>query len=295
MSNKVTKILHLLHWRLSAIIPIVPKIKEQGFNAIQISPMQGQKNDSNKWYELYQPTNLKIGNCQIGSYEDLQVLCAKCHEFGIKVIADVVLRHVASDEQDSLKPHKNVDPDLLKYLAEPINCDNYNDRWQCTHRCTNLPMLNYDDPDLQLKYIDLLNDYVSAGVDGFRLDQLKHYALPDEGSNIMSLFRYYNFYGEAINCDKWTLDRYAEWMGVLTEGRPTDTSKLIAKCESHDDYLTFKSTCRMDGDTRLREWDILINKNRFSSIFYARPFDNLWLSEGMKAINTINNVINETI
>ena len=37
------KIIHLFQWPLKDIIPIIPEIKEQGFDAIQISPIQGTK------------------------------------------------------------------------------------------------------------------------------------------------------------------------------------------------------------------------------------------------------------
>ena len=38
------------------------------------------------------------------------------NKYGIKIIVDVVLRHVAGDEREHLKPHRLVDPELLKYL-----------------------------------------------------------------------------------------------------------------------------------------------------------------------------------
>ena len=37
------KILHLFQWRINDIIPELKTIKNQGFDAIQISPIQGTK------------------------------------------------------------------------------------------------------------------------------------------------------------------------------------------------------------------------------------------------------------
>lgn len=281
------KILHLFQWRINDIIPELKTIKEQGFDAIQISPIQGTKDSGIEWWKLYQPINLKIGNEQIGSKKDLINLIQEARKFNLKIIVDIVLRHVAGDESYPLKPHRNVDPELLQYLAEPIDAVNIDgDRWQCTRRCTGMPMLNYDNPELQKLYKRFLDELIFIGVDGFRLDQLKHYALPEEGSNIMDIFTQYNMYGEAINCSKEILDRYSNYMKVLTEGRPSDITKLVAKFESHDDYLDTGLTKRMNDGMRLTEWDILVNHlPGCDCLYYARPFETLWKSEDMRKIN----------
>lgn len=281
------KILHLFQWRINDIIPELKTIKEQGFDAIQISPIQGTKDSGIEWWKLYQPINLKIGNEQIGSKKDLINLIQEARKFNLKIIVDIVLRHVAGDESYPLKPHRNVDPELLQYLAEPIDAVNIDgDRWQCTRRCTGMPMLNYDNPELQKLYKRFLDELIFIGVDGFRLDQLKHYALPEEGSNIMDIFTQYNMYGEAINCTKELLDKYSKYMKVLTEGRPSDITKLVAKFESHDDYLDTGLTKRMNDGMRLTEWDILVNHlPGCDCLYYARPFETLWKSEDMRKIN----------
>lgn len=281
------KILHLFQWRINDIIPELKIIKEQGFDAIQISPIQGTKDSGIEWWKLYQPINLKIGNEQIGSKKDLINLIQEARKFNLKIIVDIVLRHVAGDESYPLKPHRNVDPELLQYLAEPIDAVNIDsDRWQCTRRCTGMPMLNYDNPELQKLYKRFLDELIFIGVDGFRLDQLKHYALPEEGSNIMDIFTQYNMYGEAINCTKELLDKYSKYMKVLTEGRPSDITKLVAKFESHDDYLDTGLTKRMNDGMRLTEWDILVNHlPGCDCLYYARPFETLWKSEDMRKIN----------
>lgn len=281
------KILHLFQWKINDIIPELKTIKEQGFDAIQISPIQGTKDSGMEWWKLYQPINLKIGNEQIGSKKDLINLIQESRKFNLKIIIDIVLRHVAGDESYPLKPHRNVDPELLPYLAESIEAVNIDgDRWQCTRRCTGMPMLNYDNPELQKLYKRFLDELIFIGVDGFRLDQLKHYALPEEGSNIMDIFTQYNMYGEAINCTKDILDKYSKYMKVLTEGRPSDITKLVAKFESHDDYLDTGLTKRMNDGMRLTEWNILVNHlPGCDCLYYARPFETLWKTEDMRKIN----------
>ena len=281
------KILHLFQWRINDIIPELKTIKDQGFDAIQISPIQGTKDSGMEWWKLYQPINLKIGNEQIGSKKDLINLIQEARKYNLKIIVDIVLRHVAGDEIYPLKPHRNVDPELLQYLAEPIEAVNIdNDRWQCTRRCTGMPMLDYDNVKLRKLYRRFLDELVFIGVDGFRLDQLKHYALPEEGGKALELFSRYNMYGEAINCSKELLNKYSKYMKVLTEGRPSDVTKLVAKFESHDDYLDLGLTKRMTDEMRLTEWDILVNRLQgCDCLYYARPFETLWKSEEMRKIN----------
>ena len=161
----------MFQWGLGSIIPMIPTVKEQGFDAIQISPIQGTKDSGMEWWKLYQPINLKIGNTQIGTKEQLRELCAVANQYGIKIIVDVVLRHVAGDPQNPLAPHKDVDPELLPYLCkEQIPCNNYNDRWQCTHRCTGMPMLDYENTEYIVKVLFFLDELEDCGVWGFRLD-----------------------------------------------------------------------------------------------------------------------------
>lgn len=281
------KILHLFQWRINDIIPELKTIKDQGFDAIQISPIQGTKDSGMEWWKLYQPINLKIGNEQIGSKKDLINLIQEARKYNIRIIVDIVLRHVAGDETYPLKPHRNVDPELLPYLAEPIDGINVDsDRWQCTRRCTGMPMLDYDNPELQKLYKRFLDELVFIGVDGFRLDQLKHYALPEEGGKALELFSRYNMYGEALNCSTELLNKYSKYMKILTEGRPSNITKLVAKFESHDDYLEFGWTKRMTDEMRLTEWDILVNHlPGCDCLYYARPFETLWKSEEMRKIN----------
>ena len=63
-------------------------------------------------------------------------------------------------------------------------------------------------------------------------------------------------------------------------------TKLVAKFESHDDYLDLGLTKRMTDEMRLTEWDVLVNHlPGCDCLYYARPFETLWKSEEMRKIN----------
>ena len=284
------KIIQFLQWRLTNITEELETIKKQGFDSIQLSPLQGTKDPGEAWWLLYQPTNFHVGNSQIGNKDDLITLCTKAHELGLEVYVDIVLRHTANSVSDNLKPYENISDEILpEYFADPIQLDDEEHRWKYTHRCTGLPMLNYYDPRVQDLHINYLQELVDCGVDGFRLDQYKHYALPCEDCNyitrIMEKFKDKYWYGEIIFTDTFTLDLHAQYMDVLTDGFPTDKSKMVTFFESHDTYHTFGYTKRMTDDMRLKEWNNLVSNCNYKSLFFVRPNDDLWKSDKIREIN----------
>ena len=86
--------LHAYMWRFNDIKNTLPQIAEAGYKSIQVSPVQGTKG-TGQWWLLYQPTNFAIGNAQLGSYEEFKALCTEANKYGIKIIVDAVLNHVA--------------------------------------------------------------------------------------------------------------------------------------------------------------------------------------------------------
>lgn len=156
-------ILHLLQWRLKSIIQELPKIKQQGFNKILISPVQGAKDENNnEFWLLYQPLGMRIINSkQIGKKEDLIELCKQAKRYNIDIMVDIVLRHTAGINTGELVPHEKVDKVLTdnKYFwTNAPNCDNYYDRWKVYSLATGLPMLDYNNKELQELYINFIQE-----------------------------------------------------------------------------------------------------------------------------------------
>jgi alpha-amylase len=82
-------------WSFKTIEENIPLIAAAGFNSIQVSPVQKTKATS-PWWILYQPLNLHIGN-YLGTYDQFKSMCTTAHRYGIKIIVDVVLNHVANN------------------------------------------------------------------------------------------------------------------------------------------------------------------------------------------------------
>jgi alpha-amylase len=214
-------IFHAFGWPICTIIKHLPKIHAAHFTTILLSPLQPQKSipeiDNRRftgWWAFYQPLDFKIGNT-LGSEPDLIDLCARAHRSGIKIIADVVLNHVANDgggdeltrdmfesQEDfevlhALHISKQVHQRLLRpdfYHPFCGDAGTTTDRFTQTHgQLGGLPDLNTANLELQQIIINFIITLIDCGVDGFRLDAAIHIELPVEfdgssGSNFWLVF-----------------------------------------------------------------------------------------------------------
>ena len=297
MNNKRSLIIQMLQWDLKSIIKHLPIISQQGFNMVQTSPLQGIKEDDNyKYWALYQPLGMRIINSkQIGTKTDLITLCKEADKYNIKICVDVVLRHVASDNEILSKPHEKVDKILTNnksFFTNAINATNYDDRWQLTNLATGMPMLDYNNKELQQTYRQYIMELKECGVKAIRLDQCKHFSTSKEGcnffKNVFGEFKDMFIYGECINTPKSLLDDYvADGISVFTDYHlPSDTTKGVIAIETHDTFNCFKSTLHKNPDMLVNEWNFMLNNNKESSaLWYCRPFDTTWMREDVKNIN----------
>lgn len=282
------RILQMFHYNIKNIIPLLDKVKDRGFTHIQIAPIQPTKNNSINWEDywvLYQPLGLRIGNAQVGSKDDLIKLCELAKDKGLKIIVDVIFRHTGTDEMDNTKPHKNVDSELSPFILNKPHMDE-NIREQCTDYSCGMPVLDVENKEFQKLAIKFLDELFECGIDMIRGDQFaKHYRLPFEGGTFISeVISKYPCYGEGIFYDKYWLDQYSKYMMIGSETCISDKNKLITWIESHDTNLCFGYTKKMNSEMLINEYRILCD-NYPHTLFYCRPFDNLWQRDEIKYIN----------
>lgn len=285
------KILHCFLWKLKDITNNLESIKQSGYTAVQVSPLQPIKK-GNEWWCDYQPIAFKVGN-RYGSKQDLIELCSKAREKGIKIIVDVVLRHVAGRSDGKLVPHEDVDNALKsnpRFWTNAENTTDYHNRTAAITKAFGMPMLDYNNKELQDIYINYLDDLRECGASGFRVDMGKHFALNEEGSNFWervfgrhsSLFNY----AECLECSKELLDKYTKFIKVLTDSTASNKEKMVIFIMSHDTKETWGLTKKMDDKVIVKEWEHLLKTNDKSDVlFYPRRFSNLWRSEEIKRIN----------
>lgn len=293
------RILHLFNWHLNDIEKELAYIKEQGFDAVQINPLQPLKQDGLDipWWMSYQPCAFKIGN-QYGSKDDLIRLCETATYFDLKIFADVICSHVASRDNGELYPHERVDPNLTSnpYFwknRENIANNEWEDRDKVINKCMGLPGLKIDNYDLQDIVIYFLNELIGCGVSGFRFDSAKSMALPKERCDFWErvLNQLYEkeklfLYGEVIFESKEIMDEYAKYVKVLSNIHAIAPDDMIAYIESHDSFLEFGYTKNMN-EYAINDQYAQLAISYPHTEYYARPFSNAWKDERIKSANKV--------
>ena len=281
------RILSLFDCPLRDAKRLLPIIKSQGFNAVQISPMQRNKEDeTHGWWLLYQPLGFDIGN-KIGTKEELDDLCMEARKYGIHVIVDTVINHVANkSEEEFLEPHPDVDWELLSNndcFKEKKQITNWEDRNQVINYCLGLPGLNPNNQIVQRKIINMLNEYIDLGVDGFRFDAAKSIALPEEGCNFFpnvnsSLKRWLPLlYGEVLYADKELIKKYSQYMKVLTNYEAYDKETIIRFIENKNTFLSkdLGYTKHWPKERVTHEY-MNLAANYPNTLYYARNYTDDW-------------------
>ena len=287
-------ILHCFDWTLADIQEEIPNIAKAGFTAVQTSPVHERAGKGSVWYDVYRPYDFKIGN-GLGTEADLKALCAKAHEYGVKVIVDVVANHtdystVADRLMDQGLYHK------------PFDVSNWNDRNQVTHGKIGMWDLDTNNPTVQAIISQYIQDLKACGVDGIRWDAIKHIGLPSEGDSFMKNVvdqTMYN-YGEILDGtggdDKTLFPEYQSYMSITDNGygngfadsfaggsinesvgnfnqRNAKTEKLVYWGESHDTYANDGGESKNKSQNVIdRAYAVVAGNNGATALYFSRPF-----------------------
>lgn len=287
-------ILHCFDWTLADIQEEIPNIAKAGFTAVQTSPVHERAGKGSVWYDVYRPYDFKIGN-GLGSEADLKALCAKAHEYGVKVIVDVVANHTDySNVADRLK-----DQGLYH---QPFDVGNWNDRNQVTHGKIGMWDLDTNNPTVQAIISQYIQDLKACGVDGIRWDAIKHIGLPSEGDSFMKNVvdqTMYN-YGEILDGtggnDNILFPEYQTYMSITDNGygngfansfaggsinesvgnfnqRKAKTEKLVYWGESHDTYANDGGESKNKSQNVIdRAYAVVAGNNGATALYFSRPF-----------------------
>ena len=186
--------LHAFNWTYREIADNLENICNAGFKNVLTMPVQQPKSGGAQWWAFYQPLSFSIGNdSALGNKQDLIDLCAEAEKYGICILADIVVNHMATtdDEGKEADGTPTVSPLVAEY--EPKIYLNRNEDVDGTgltfhhnknaggtgaetqvYQYGNLPDLNTANPYVQERVLNLLKECIDAGVDGFRFDAAKH-------------------------------------------------------------------------------------------------------------------------
>lgn len=200
------QILQLWDWSFNNIRYNMKKIADQGFTAIQTSPIQTIKEstlnrpNNGNWWVYYQPSNFNIETSYqnaFGTKTEFQAMVEEAHKYGVKVIVDAVLNHMANKNGNDLSDTipSDLRNDSSCWYSITTNTTNWNDRYDVTHYCLDgLPDLNTSNTKVQNYAIGFLKECIDCGVDGFRFDNAKGIETPDDRSGVAS-----NFWPNVLN------------------------------------------------------------------------------------------------
>lgn len=286
-------ILHCFDWTLADIQEEIPNIAKAGFTAVQTSPVHERAGKGSVWYDVYRPYDFKIGN-GLGTEADLKALCAKAHEYGVKVIVDVVANHtdygnVADRLKDQGLYHK------------PFDVGNWHDRHQVTFGKIGMWDLDTNNPTVQAIIKQYIQDLKACGVDGIRWDAIKHIGLPSEGDSFMQNVvdqEMYN-YGEILDStggdDNVLFPEYQTYMSITDNGygngfansfaggsinesvgnfnqRKAKTEKLVYWGESHDTYANDGGESKNKSQNVIdRAYAVVAGNNGATALYFSRP------------------------
>ncbi len=222
-SNDNATILQCWNWSYANLEKELPKIAQQGFSVVQISPpnvikeaTKGHKVDgetNNGWWMFYQPAGFQLNeetDNALGTKTELIKMVKTAHSLGVRVIADSVINHMGTNGNEDLSikdPIKHVTLKAKTYEPEIYNNNlfhnpyenmTYGYEWDgpqdtCTYdltrRCTSkLPDLKTEDSRVQKAIYEYLQEMVDCGIDGFRFDAAKHIETPNDLAQYRSDF-----------------------------------------------------------------------------------------------------------
>lgn len=192
--------LHAFNWTYREILVNLENIQNAGFKNVLTMPVQQPKSGGAAWWAFYQPLGFSIGDrSSLGTKDDLIALCEEADKYGICILADIVVNHLATTDDEGKEEDgtPTVSPAVEAY--EPIIYANRNEDTDGNgvtfhhnrnasgsgadtqyYAYGNLPDLNTGNAYVQSRVLALLKECIDAGIDGFRFDAAKHVETADD-------------------------------------------------------------------------------------------------------------------
>jgi alpha-amylase len=188
-------IVHLFQWPWASIASeCVNVLGPKGFGGVQVSPPQEHvvlPGGGFPWWQDYQPVSYQLVSRR-GDRAAFANMVNACHGAGVKVFVDAVINHMAggastgSGSAGSSYTHYDY-PGIYQtqdfhHCGRNGNDDiaNWTDRWEVQNcELVDLADLKTESSYVRGKLTGYLQDLVSLGVDGFRVDAAKHVPVAD--------------------------------------------------------------------------------------------------------------------
>ncbi|MFB6813424.1 carbohydrate-binding module family 20 domain-containing protein [Streptomyces sp. NPDC056347] len=208
----------LFEWKFDSVAKAcTDSLGPAGYGYVQVSPPQEHIQGS-QWWTSYQPVSYKIAG-RLGDRSAFAAMVSTCHAAGVKVVADSVINHMSAGSGTGTggSPYTKYDYPGVYSAADMDDCTAQISNYQDRANVQNCELVGLADLDTGEEYVRgriaaYLNDLLSLGVDGFRVDAAKHMPAADL-ANIKSRLNKPGVYwkqeaiygaGEAVQPDEYT-------------------------------------------------------------------------------------------
>lgn len=150
-----------------------------GYGYVQVSP-PAEHIQGSQWWTSYQPVSYRIAG-RLGDRTAFQNMVNACHSAGVKVVVDTVVNHMSAGSGTGTggSSYTKYNYPGLYSSYDFDDCtsqiSNYQDRWNVQH-CELVGLADLDTGESYVRgaIAGYMNDLLSLGVDGFRIDAAKH-------------------------------------------------------------------------------------------------------------------------
>ncbi|MFE9168259.1 alpha-amylase family protein [Streptomyces kebangsaanensis] len=208
----------LFEWNFASVAKeCTSTLGPAGYGYVQVSP-PAEHIQGSQWWTSYQPVSYKIAG-RLGDRAAFQNMVNTCHAAGVKVVVDTVINHMSAGSGTGTggSSYSKYNYPGLYSVYDFDDCmsevNNYKDRWNVQHcELVGLADLDTGEEYVRKAIAGYMNDLLSLGVDGFRVDAAKHIDAGDL-ANIKSRLTNRNAYwkqeviygaGEAVQPGEYT-------------------------------------------------------------------------------------------
>ncbi len=199
----------MFQWTWPAIEAECPTLGELGVDWVLTSPPQ-EHIVRDEWWVHYQPVSYRLES-RLGTRDEFASMVAVCADHGVNIVADAVINHMTGQDDPGTgwagSPFEHYaypgiwGPDDFHRCTESPTGDiiDYRDAVEVqTCELVNLADLRTGDVRVQERLRSYLDDLLSLGVAGFRIDAAKHMAAEDIGAIVTGLPTGTRVYQEVI-------------------------------------------------------------------------------------------------
>ncbi|MEU6776485.1 alpha-amylase family protein [Streptomyces sp. NPDC046759] len=184
-SKDVTAV--LFEWNYASVArECTTTLGPAGYGYVQVSP-PAEHIQGSQWWTSYQPVSYRIAG-RLGDRATFKNMIDTCHAAGLKVVVDTVVNHMSAGSGTGTgtggSTYSKYDyPGLYSY-PDFDDCTsqvtNYQDRWNVQHcELVGLADLDTGEEYVRKTIAGYMNDLLSLGADGFRIDAAKHIPAED--------------------------------------------------------------------------------------------------------------------